>query len=174
MIVAPQLLAGGDVPDRVALAIAHDRERVVRDDEIRRLALELDRGQRVAGGARAALELVLRDPHERVAHREDVVARLRARRLRLPRDAHRRRGGGCSHGGEDEGALHFLSSTTETAGLFARHRSSAPITGVTIASAVAPTSRNVTSTPRLDEFGFMPHLIARIRPLRRNMRATLP
>src|SRR6266705_559920 len=33
-----------------------------------------------------------------------------------------------------------------------------------IASAVAPTSRNVTSTPRLDEFGFIPHLIARIRP----------
>lgn len=36
--------------------------------------------------------------------------------------------------------------------------------GVTIASAVAPTSRNVTSTPRLEELGFMPHLIARIRP----------
>ncbi len=49
-------------------------------------------------------------------------------------------------------------------GLFARQRSSAPITGVTIASAVAPTSRNVTSTPRLDEFGFIPHLIARIFP----------
>ncbi len=36
--------------------------------------------------------------------------------------------------------------------------------GVTIASAVAPTSRNVTSTPKLEELGFMPHLIARMRP----------
>jgi len=49
-------------------------------------------------------------------------------------------------------------------GLFRRQRNSAPITGVTSASAVAPASKNVTSTPRLDEFGFMPHLIARIRP----------
>ena len=31
---------------------------------------------------------------------------------------------------------------------------------------VAPTSKNVTSTPKLDEFGFMPHLIARMRPRR--------
>lgn len=55
-----------------------------------------------------------------------------------------------------------------------RQRSSAPMTGVTIASAVAPTSRNVTSTPRLDEFGFMPHLIARMRPRgRRTISATL-
>jgi len=45
-----------------------------------------------------------------------------------------------------------------------RHLSSAPSTGVTTASAVAPTRRNVTSTPRLDEFGFIPHLTARIRP----------
>src|SRR6185503_9329613 len=45
-----------------------------------------------------------------------------------------------------------------------RQRSTAPITGVTAASTVAPTSRNVTSTPRLDEFGFIPHLIARMRP----------
>jgi hypothetical protein len=38
------------------------------------------------------------------------------------------------------------------------------MTGVAIARAAAPKSRNVTSTPRLDELGFIPHLVARIRP----------
>ena len=47
-----------------------------------------------------------------------------------------------------------------------RQRRIAPITGVASASAVAPTSKNVTSTPRLEELGFIPHLIARIRPRR--------
>lgn len=40
------------------------------------------------------------------------------------------------------------------------------MSGVTIASTVAPASKKVTSTPRLDELGFSPHLMAKMRPRR--------
>ena len=45
-----------------------------------------------------------------------------------------------------------------------RQRTSAAITGVASDSIDAPTSKKVTSTPRLDELGLSPHLTASIRP----------
>src|SRR5262249_33376727 len=64
--------------------------------------------------------------------------------------------------------LHDASETLGAKGLhgFAarRQRTSAPTTGVRSETNAAPKRRKVTSTPRLDELGVSPHLIARIFP----------